>query len=357
MKQFVKQCESIEERLNELFKNRVIHFNGNTLQCFVDETKKFSHHQSTENDILCRVYRDNSIDLKILHEAFTRALPFIIDVIHNNEIKSLPDIRYEKKIVEEMHNNLTTLIHDMAAFDIKMIKINPKYNLIQKKIKISKTSTMIKSMIISTPPISIDAIKRNQINVKRISLMDDNVSLRRIHNNFQLKEMKQNSPMLNNSSKENLNAFISPKHSMNGPLDLLRTIEKGNKFKKPMALTRNNRKLSDSILNESKIAIELSSTLISQNDYNNLVGSPLPSIDECESSGSNINGKRLLAEYFSDIENDAKTKLSPSGKIETAIAINSPINKNYNNLKVTFMLVIYFLKIIFSNIYSRYHKL
>lgn len=347
MKMFVGKCNRMEEQISELCRSRVITFNANALQHFADQVVR-SHHINSQQ--LAPVCRNSALNMETLLQLFSHALPTIIAAIHSGELRTAERVAYEKVTVEQENSNLAALLRDMNSFDAYLVRTSSESTLVHKRSSAPKTSDMIKSMIISTPPISIEAIRRNNLSTKRISLMDDNFGLRKAHSNLLLRDVKsskRNGSINSNHSKNNSFSFLSPTPSNRakcGPLDLLRTIEKKETFKKPLALIKTHRKINESTFSDSRIMTELSSTLLSNAGENglsdsaenqfSLAVSPLPSIREDQLKSPELQGRRSLAKYFSAIESEALDHLSPSGRLEGANAISSPLNNPHKPAKV-----------------------
>lgn len=375
LKSFRLNCERLESKIGELFKKQTLTIDTGGLDRFTSGIEKLYPLQYRKLD---KGIANHQFNLDQMLIAFGLALPLMMNQIQSYKPPNMDVLRYEANGIGKLTLSTKAIFQKVIVFDMQMHSIIEHFDKIAEPKAIQdKVTHNMKTMILSTPPISYNALKRTEnANVcsKRISLMGSQFLPRNIPSNLSRRPL--NSILENTMSridiKPNINTFLSPNQNANlprnklDPLNMLKTIEKKDKFRQP-----NNRpKISEYQLkfaqnqkpNETIPTVlqppKFSSTFIQQNRNNesgNRIGGDDTvnqiSLNHTSSSLGNANNSNIsiniikrrhsLMQHFSSFDgcemNTQYVNRSPSGRIEALIKTEE-CSKNISHFKSSVIL-------------------
>lgn len=231
LKVFHVNCERLENKINAMVKKQPIKYNAESFHEFIDGMRKLYpiHFRQLSN---CA--NQHYINMNNLLLAFRLALPLILSDAQTYTPPSIDVIGYEAKGVEKMVTHVNNIVHKTAMFEKQFNQIIGDANGRAKdKLNNMKNTNHMKLMIFATPSISLNVIKQRGKNTKRISLMKENFSNRKISTfNASLRPIRSMS--IDEVPNTNSRIFTSPIRGRSNttsklnPMHMLRTIEKKN---------------------------------------------------------------------------------------------------------------------------------
>lgn len=239
LKVFRTTCERLEDKVSGMVKKQSIKYDAELFNGFIDGMRKLYpiHFQQLSN---C-AHQHHNINIENLLLAFRLALPSISNDVHTNKPPSLDVIGYEATGVEKLALQMNNIVHRTAMFETQINQIMGNANGLARERVITMTNTNnMKSMIFATPDISMTSIKRR--GKKRISLMKENVSVRKISTfNASFRPIRsmtiEELPKTNGDESPTRGRGTANTSKLN-PMHMLRTIEKNSKFCQPRVLPK-----------------------------------------------------------------------------------------------------------------------
>lgn len=241
--QFQDDCHKLEEKIGAIFEQHTLKFDENALATFSMEMRKLhpQQHQQVSN-----IVENGRINLDNLLQTFRLALPLIQQSIACYKPRSIEAMTYESNQLQKLSQKSNDLLQ-------RILQINESINVEQSPAKLGPTYCVapafehIQSMILTTPTISHDIIRRAEcaaIQSKRLSLLEDAYQSRPtmlFHNARPLNSISEESR--NNSQCIDQKRFASPARLANikesksklDPMAMLSTISKKQKMEKPVA--------------------------------------------------------------------------------------------------------------------------
>lgn len=337
---FQNNCEILEEKVNSIFNQQTIKFDQHALARFSTEMQKQypqMYHQ------LATIVDNGRINLDHILQALPLAIPSMLQAIESHKPRSLEAMAYEsnrlKKISHKADELLQKTLQLSAPNDAEKKEINFH------DIQVAPQFESIQSMILSTPTISHDAIRRAEcaaMQSKRISLLEDTYQLRSTISTVNLTSKPLNSIMEESMSGQK--QFLSPQRLFSkelkaklDPLAMLHSITK--KEKKEKHLSNGNFKLKtmnfglrfgqacsqhdNSKANDTILSVpDFSSTLLNQsNDIRDTQHSVNEQINQslARSADKNVRKMRSLLAISVHEQSDRDINSSPSGRIEPLV--------------------------------------
>lgn len=241
--QFQDDCHKLEEKIGAIFEQHSLKFDENALATFSMEMRKLhpQQHQQVSN-----IVENGRINLDNLLQTFRLALPLIQQSIACYKPRSIEAMTYESNQLQKLSQKSNDLLQ-------RILQINESINVEQSPAKLGPTYCVapafehIQSMILTTPTISHDIIRRAEcaaIQSKRLSLLEDAYQSRPtmlFHNARPLNSISEESR--NNSQCIDQKRFASPARLANinesksklDPMAMLSTISKKQKMEKHVA--------------------------------------------------------------------------------------------------------------------------
>lgn len=234
LKAFRTTCERLEVKVNAMVKKQSIKYDAELFNGFIDGMRQLypTHFHQLSN---C-AHQHHNINIKNLLLAFRLALPSISNDIHLNKPPSLDVIGYEARGVEKLALQMNSIVHRTAMIETQINHIMGNSNGLARERATAMTNTNnMKSMIFATPAISMTSIKRR--GKKRISLMKENVSVRKISTfNASFRPIRsmtiEELPKINGDESPTRGRCTANTSKLN-PMRMLRTIEKNSRFCQP----------------------------------------------------------------------------------------------------------------------------
>lgn len=337
--QFQDNCQKLEEKITAMFKQQTLTFDVNALSSFSTEMQKLHPHNYQQ---LIVVNENGHVNLENMLRAFRLSIPQMLESIECYKPRNVKAMAYESNQLDKLSYKTNELLGKIIQLseeaDTKKPKVVPQSN-------VGPNFEHIESMILSTPTISQETIRRAEISAlqsKRLSLLEDMYQLR--SNTSKIATKSVTSILHNSQSKRSAQkVFLSPaclfsKEPKNklDPMAMLSTITKktkldrhtsGGRFK-PRGMNFGQRfGISNSMLestrtNDTTLSIpDFSSTLLNQS---NELKDTLCNVDEqintslTKSIGKTDQKMRsLLAVDFDCSDRDLNS--SPSGRLESLV--------------------------------------
>lgn len=356
--QFQDNCQKLEEKISAMFKQQTLSFDVDALSSFSAEMRKLypQNHQQT-----VVVNENGHVNLENMLLAFRLSIPQMLESIECYKPRNVKAMTYESKQLDKLSHKTKELLEKILQLseeaDMKKPKDHPQCN-------VGPNFEHMESMILSTPTISQETIRRAEISAiqsKRLSLLEDMYQLRSTTSTIAAKSVTS---ILHNSQNKRSAAkvFLSPaclfsKESKNklDPMAMLNSITKKNKIDKhtsggkfkPRGMNFGQRfGISNSMLestrtNDTTLSIpDFSSTLL---NHSNELKDTLCNVDEqintslAKSIGKNDQKMRTLIAAELDCS-DRDLNSSPSGRLECLVKqdVNlsgvKPIEANKNEV-------------------------
>lgn len=241
--QFQDDCHKLEEKIGAIFEQHTLKFDENALATFSMEMRKLHPQQQQQ---VSNIVENGRINLDNLLQTFRLALPMIQQSIACYKPRSIEAMTYESNQLQKLSQKSNDLLQ-------RILQINESINVEQSPAKLGPTYCVapafehIQSMILTTPTISHDIIRRAEcaaIQSKRLSLLEDAYQSRPtmlFHNARPLNSISEESR--NNSQCIDQKRFASPARLANikesksklDPMAMLSTISKKQKMEKHVA--------------------------------------------------------------------------------------------------------------------------
>lgn len=340
---FQQNCQRIEEKVSAIFKQHTITFNKHALASFSSEIQQQypqNYHQLT------RVIENGHINYDHLLHAFSLALPTMLQLIESYKPPSVDAMAYEAKRLQQISLKtdevLQRTLQFSASFEMEKNKIESQ------SVHVAPQFENIQSMILSTPTISHDAIRRAEgavMQTKRISLLDDAYQLRPATSMLSVTSKPLNS-ILEESLRGGQKQFLSPTRLFSrdpkaklDPMAMLQSITKKEKKDKHMSSSNFKPKLlnlghrfgignhpcDNSKVNDTTLSVpDFSSTLLNQsNDIKDILFNVTEQINTslAKSGNKNANDRKMHSLLAGDTLNNSERDIncSPSGRIEALV--------------------------------------
>lgn len=333
---FQDNCQKIEEKISAIFKQHTLKFDENALSTFSREMQKLhpQHHQQVSNTV-----ENGRINLENMLLAFRLALPLIQQSIECYKPRSIEAMSYESNQLQKLSKKSNDLIQ-------RILQISESINVEEQspakraqQYCVAPAFEHIKSMILTTPTISHDIIRRAEcaaIQSKRLSLLEDAYQSRPtmlIHNINNARPLNSISEESRNNSQGDQKLFASPARLCNNnkeskskldPMAMLSTITKKIKLEKHVASSAfrpramnfglqggGNGLLECSRTNDTILSVpDFSSTLLNQSTLNDNIVEQLTSISKTD---------QKIRSFVNS--SDVDLNCSPSGRIEPLVSL------------------------------------
>lgn len=330
---FQDNCQKLEEKIGAIFKQHSLKFDENVLSTFAMEMQKLHPHQHQQ---MSNMVENGRINLENMLQAFRLALPLIQQSIECYKPRSIEAMAYESNQLQKLSKKSNDLIQ-------RILQINESNNIEQSPAKKSQEYCVapafehIQSMILTTPTISQDVIRRAEcaaIQSKRLSLLEDAYQPRHtmlIHNINNARPLNSISEESRNNSQCDQKLFVSPARLFNNkeskskldPMAMLSTITKKMKLEKHVASSAFRPRamnfglqgggggglLECSRTNDTILSVpDFSSTLLNQSTSNNT--------SIVQSASKNDQKIRSIVN-----NSDLDLNCSPSGRIEPLVSL------------------------------------
>lgn len=356
MKSFKDNTEMLDSRIARILETQTINYD-------IDDFNKFMVHmqklQPTHYEDINKIVKNHQINLDKLFLTFDLALPLILSSVASFKPKSVDVLKFEIDGIEKLALTTNAMFHKVNVYDRKLINYaRTDQDVFAEKMcntteQAATRNSHIKSLILATPPISYNAIKRTENaaqRAKRISMMEDhivNVNKQTGQTGKSLGTISEHLALMTPArvrSSNIHNTSLSPlrtgsKNKLD-PLVMLRTIEKKDKFRQPLGLKakaqlkKDKQKPNETMPNIIVTIPNFSSTIINtskdkceQSVLSNLqstISSPLRDITEQLNSTPSLTGRQSLLQHFASFEkseSDLDVKRSPSGRIEGRFSV------------------------------------
>lgn len=344
LEKFQSDCQRIEEKVNAIFKQHTITFDKNAMASFISEMQTMypqNYHQWT------KIVENGKINLDHLLHAFSMVLPTMLQLIESYKPRSVDAMAYEANCIQKISLKTDEILHRVQQINTPIATESGEMG-----IHVAPQFESIQTMILSTPTISHDAVRRAEcaaIKSKRISLLEDAYQLRPATSMLNMASKPLNS-ILEESLRDGQKQFLSPSRlfskgakSKLDPMAMFNSITKKEKREqnmsngslKPKAMNFGlrlglaNNLLDHSKVNDTTLSVpDFSSTLLNQS--NDIKDTMLSVNEQINSSlaksasktiGSNANDRKMRSLLVADTldKSDRDINCSPSGRIEALI--------------------------------------
>lgn len=347
LERFQINCQRIEEKVNAIFKQHTITFDKKALGAFSSEMQNQypqNYHQLTT------IVENGKVNVDHLLLAFSLALPTMLQLIESYKPPSIDAMAYEsnrlQKILLKTDEVLQRTLQLSAPIDDGNNEINAQ------DIHVAPQFENIQSMILSTPTISHDAIRRAEgaaIRPKRISLLEDAYQLRSATSTLSVASKPLNAILEDSLRGSNKKQFLSPSRLFSrepkaklDPMAMLHSITKKEKKEKHVSsgvfkpktmnfgLRLGNHLHEHSKANDTTLSVpDFSSTLLNQsNDIKDTMFSVNEQINTSLAKSASKTGltsandrkiRSILATDALHDNSDRDINCSPSGRIEPLV--------------------------------------
>lgn len=321
---FQDDCQKLEEKVSAIFKQQTIKFNPNALASFSMEMQKQHPERYPE---MARIVENGQINLDSILQALPMAIPSMLQLIETHKPRSAVAMTYESKRLEILSKKADELLQRSAEFVVSSDSKKPKYQ----GVHVAPQFETIQSMILSTPTMSHDAIRRAEnvgIQPKRIALLEDTIQLRPVSSKLNIapKPSIQGSiheEALRSAQKQ----FVSPGRfardpkSKLDPMTILKSIKKKEKDKKEQPMEKHTPKLKPKLMNfGQRIGLRISEHERSQTNDTALIVPDFSStllnnsLDLQFSLNEQINtslAKSIKNEYDLDLNRSPSSRIEP----------------------------------------------
>lgn len=331
VKEFQRQCASLESIIDKVFEKRTITYNEGDINRFVGYMReKYPEYSQKFHKIVsnCEINVDN------LFFTFELAIPMILDYVSSYQPRSMVTLKYEQRETEQ-------LLMEASATYYNVLKLEQNINFRQEMMSAARARSPkvshMQALILATPPMNYSAVQSSEriaVGPKRISL-SENFSGKRNQPNAtsKLSAIAENvvlmTPVCRSSSSANTTGSPLCMNQTIDPIQMLRSIDKKKKNRKL------NRKYLSSSLAQLKWpsddtantmtnhlispANEFSSTLnetIAGMDTTAMVTQPQSSI----ASPCYTSNQRSIRQHYTSFDDDEfnapHMHRSPSGRID-----------------------------------------
>lgn len=345
LEKFTVDCKRIEEKVNAIFKQHTITFDKNAMASFTSEMQTLypqNYHQWS------KIVENGKINLDHLLQAFSVVLPTMLQLIESYKPRSVDAMSYEANRLQKISLKTDEILQRVQQINTPVVTKSDEIG-----INVAPQFENIQSMILSTPTISHDAVRRAEgaaIKSKRISLLEDAYQLRPATSMLSVASKPLNS-ILEESHRDGQKQFLSPSRlfskgakSKLDPMTMFNSITKKEKKEqnmssgslKPRAMNFGlrlglaNNLLDNSKVNDTTLSVpDFSSTLLNQsNDIKDIPFSVNEQINTSlaksasKTVGSTANDRKMRSLLVADTLNksDRDINCSPSGRIEALVA-------------------------------------
>lgn len=205
---FQANCQKLEEKVSAIFKQQTINFDTKAMTSFSSEMQKQcpqNYHQ------MGRIVEKGQINLDHILQVLPVILPSMLQLIESYKPRSIDAMSYESKRLQTISSKADELLQRTLMITTNPERIETDYQ----GIIVAPEFKNIQSMILSTPTISHDAIRRAEnasIQPKRISLLEDAYSIRPASSMLSMASKPLNSILENSihSGQSAQKQFLSP---------------------------------------------------------------------------------------------------------------------------------------------------
>lgn len=240
---FQMNCQKLEEKVSAIFKQQTINFDRDAMASFSSEMQK----KCPQNyNRMGKMVENGQINLDNILLALPMVIPPMLELIESYKPRSTDAMAYEAKRLKTLSSKADELLESTLAMGISYDaeRMATDYN----GVGVADEFKNIQSMILSTPTISHDAVRRAEnaaIQPKRISLLEDAYSLRPASSMLNLPSKPLNSILEDSlcSGQNPPKQFLSPSRlpyketkSKLDPMAILKSLTKKEKKEKPTVL-------------------------------------------------------------------------------------------------------------------------
>lgn len=340
---FQKECDRFEEKICEIFKQQTVIFDVDNLNSFSMRMQQMFPQYA---DQMSSLVMNGRINMDNMFLAFQLAAPVILQSIEMFKPISAEALLYESQCLGQLQQKLIELLQQAT----QSIELNEAGAIESGEGEIRRTeiSENIRSLILSTPTISYDAIKRSEkagLQPKRISLIE-NANYLRSDSNIMVKPRIGARPLVSileaSMAVGQTSSLSLPNASMTknkfDPLKLMQSIKKRGRIQ-PKTNVKAVHRLHFGLMDETRsndtvLSVpEFSSTLLEHSTdlQNHSFGRLSTASDEngnandnripvLNSPSMNPGMKRSLRSQFGNENDGYSVNRSPSGCIEPLVA-------------------------------------
>lgn len=243
--QFQDDCHRLEQKIGAIFEQHTLKFDENALATFAMEMRKL--HPQQQHQQMSNIVENGRINLDNLLQTFRLALPLIQQSIECYKPRSIEAMTYESNQLQKLSQKSNDLLQRILQINSESIKVEQSPEKSVPMYCAAPAFEHIQSMILTTPTISHDVIRRAEcaaIQSKRLSLLEDAYQSRPTmlyHNARPLNSISEESR--NTSQCVDQKLFASPARLCNNkeakskldPMTMLSTITKKTKVEKHVA--------------------------------------------------------------------------------------------------------------------------
>lgn len=171
---FQGDCQALEDKVSAIFKQQTIKFDARALASFSTEMQQQHPEKYHELD---RIVENGQINLDNILQALPMAIPTMLQMIETHKPRSAVAMAYESKRLDILSKKADELLQKTVELGVASDVPRANYH----GVNVAPQFQTIQSMILSTPTISHDAIRRAEnvgIQPKRIALLENSNQLR-----------------------------------------------------------------------------------------------------------------------------------------------------------------------------------
>lgn len=334
--QFQDNCQLLEERISAMFKQQTLQFDINALSSFSTELQKLYPQHYQEMTV---VAENGHINLENMLKAFKLALPLMLQSIECYKPRNIEAMGYESKQLRKLSQKTIELLQRILQLSepVDVEKVEEA-----QECHIAPAFEHIQSMILSTPTISHETLRRAEVAAmqsKRLSLLEDAYTMRPTTSTISVKPLNS----ILEESRSSQKVFLSPtrlfsKESKNklDPMAMLNSITKKAKTDKhsssgtfqPKGMNFGQRfGMANSIFESSRTndtilsVPDFSSTLNQSNDFKEIQFNVDEQINTSLAKSASKNDRKLHRSLLAvDLDiSDHDVNRSPSGRLEPLV--------------------------------------
>lgn len=242
--QFQDDCHKLEEKIGAIFEQQTLKFDENALATFSMEMRKL--HPEQYQQMSWNIVENGRINLDNLLQSFRLALPLIQQSIACYKPRSIEAMAYESNQLQKLSQKSNDLLQRIQQINCESIGVDQSPEKLAPMYCAAPAFEHIQSMILTTPTISHDVIRRAEcaaIQSKRLSLLEDAYQPRPTMLVHGARPLNSISEVSRNNSHCDQKLFASPARLFNNkeskskldPMAMLSTITKKTKVDKHVA--------------------------------------------------------------------------------------------------------------------------
>lgn len=321
---FQDDCHKLEEKIGAIFEQHSLKFDENALATFSMEMRKL--HPEQQHQQISNIVENGRINLENLLQTFRLALPLIQQSIACYKPRSIEAMTYESNQLQKLSQKSNDLLQRILKINSESINVEQSPAKLGPTYCVAPAFEHIQSMILTTPTISHDIIRRAEcaaIQSKRLSLLEDAYQSRPtmlFHNARPLNAISEESR--NNSQCVDQKLFASPARLTNNkeskskldPMAMLSTISKKMKMEKHVASSAFRPRAMNFGLQTGNGILECSrtnDTILSVPDFSSTLLNQSTSHDQSKS-------EQKIRSFMNNSDHDLNS--SPSGRLEPLVS-------------------------------------